>query len=123
MDEAEKITIIEGPPPTFEAVTDAGPLGPASPPPDLSARSHISSERLSAGVTMPGDASLLSEQNGGVLTLTLNRPKANAFDQGLVDALLDALRRAEAEASVRSIILTGAGGGFSAGQDVTALGA
>ena len=72
---------------------------------------------------MPGDASLLSEQNGGVLTLTLNRPKANAFDQGLVDALLDALRRAEAEASVRSIILTGAGSVFSAGQDVTALGA
>ncbi len=27
MDEAEKITIIEGPPPTFEAVTDAWPLG------------------------------------------------------------------------------------------------
>jgi len=72
---------------------------------------------------MPGDASLLSEQNGGVLTLTLNRPKANAFDQGLVDALLDALRRAEAEASVRSIVLTGAGSVFSAGQDVAALGA
>ena len=72
---------------------------------------------------MPGDAFLLSEQNGGVLTLTLNRPKANAFDQGLVDALLDALRRAEAEASVRSIVLTGAGSVFSAGQDVTALGA
>jgi len=72
---------------------------------------------------MPGDDSLLSEQKGGVLTLTLNRPKANAFDQELVDALLDALRRAEAEASVRSIILTGAGSVFSAGQDVTALGA
>jgi len=72
---------------------------------------------------MPGDASLLSEQNGGVLTLTLNRPKANAFDQGLVDALLDALRRAEADASVRSVVLTGAGSVFSAGQDVTALGA
>ena len=72
---------------------------------------------------MPGDAFLLSEQNGGVLTLTLNRPKANAFDQGLVDALLDALRRAEADASVRSVVLTGAGSVFSAGQDVTALGA
>jgi 2-(1,2-epoxy-1,2-dihydrophenyl)acetyl-CoA isomerase len=72
---------------------------------------------------MPGDASLLSEQDGGVLTLTLNRPKANAFDQDLVDALLDALRWAEAEASVRSVVLTGAGSVFSAGQDVTALGA
>jgi 2-(1,2-epoxy-1,2-dihydrophenyl)acetyl-CoA isomerase len=72
---------------------------------------------------MAGEASLLSEQNGGVLTLTLNRPKANAFNQELIDALLDALRRAEAEASVRSILLTGAGRVFSAGQDVTALGA
>ena len=72
---------------------------------------------------MPGEASLLSEQNGGVLTLTLNRPKANAFNQELIDALLDALRRAEAEASVRCILLTGAGRVFSAGQDVTALGA
>ena len=72
---------------------------------------------------MPGEASLLSEQNGGVLTLTLNRPKANAFNQELIDALLDALRRAEAEASVRCILLTGEGRVFSAGQDVTALGA
>jgi 2-(1,2-epoxy-1,2-dihydrophenyl)acetyl-CoA isomerase len=72
---------------------------------------------------MAGNASLLSEQNGGVLTLTLNRPKANAFNQELIDALLEALRRAEAEASVRSILLTGAGSVFSAGQDVTALGA
>ena len=72
---------------------------------------------------MAGNACLLSEQNGGVLTLTLNRPKANAFNQELIDALLEALRRAEAEASVRSILLTGSGSVFSAGQDVTALGA
>jgi 2-(1,2-epoxy-1,2-dihydrophenyl)acetyl-CoA isomerase len=72
---------------------------------------------------MPRDASLLSEQRGGVLTLTLNRPKANAFDQALIDALLEALRWAEAEAPVRCIVLTGAGRVFSAGQDVTALGA
>jgi len=72
---------------------------------------------------MPGDSTLLSEQSGGVLTLTLNRPKANAFDQGLIDALLQALRRAEGDASVRSIIVTGAGRVFSAGQDVSALGA
>lgn len=72
---------------------------------------------------MPGDSTLLSGQSGGVLTLTLNRPKANAFDQGLIDALLEALRRAEADRSVRSIVLTGAGRVFSAGQDVTALGA
>jgi 2-(1,2-epoxy-1,2-dihydrophenyl)acetyl-CoA isomerase len=72
---------------------------------------------------MPGDPTLLSEQKGGVLTLTLNRPKANAFDQPLIESLLDALRLAESEPSVRCLVLTGAGKVFSAGQDVTALGA
>jgi 2-(1,2-epoxy-1,2-dihydrophenyl)acetyl-CoA isomerase len=71
---------------------------------------------------MPADSTLLSEQSGGVLTLTLNRPKANAFDQTLIDALLEALRRAEAEPSVRCLVVTGAGRVFSAGQDVGALG-
>jgi 2-(1,2-epoxy-1,2-dihydrophenyl)acetyl-CoA isomerase len=72
---------------------------------------------------MPGDPTLLSEQKGGVLTLTLNRPKANAFDQPLIESLLDALRLAESDPSVRCLVLTGAGKVFSAGQDVTALGA
>jgi 2-(1,2-epoxy-1,2-dihydrophenyl)acetyl-CoA isomerase len=72
---------------------------------------------------MPGESTLLSEQSGGVLTLTLNRPKANAFDQALIDALLEALRRAEADPSVRSLVVTGAGRAFCAGQDVSALGA
>ncbi len=72
---------------------------------------------------MPENPVLLSEQSGAVLTLTLNRPKANAFDLTLIDALLDALRRAEVEASVRCVLLTGAGRVFSAGQDVTAFAA
>jgi 2-(1,2-epoxy-1,2-dihydrophenyl)acetyl-CoA isomerase len=62
------------------------------------------------------------EQTGAVLTLTLDRPKANAFDLPLVDALLDALRKAEADPGVRCLVLTGAGKVFSAGQDVTAFG-
>ena len=72
---------------------------------------------------MPEDPVLLSEQNGAVLALTLNRPKANAFDLTLIDALLEALRRAEAESSVRCVLLTGAGRVFSAGQDVTVIAA
>ena len=59
--------------------------------------------------------------SGGVLTLTLDRPKANAFDLALVDALGEALRRAEGDAAVRCLVLTGAGRVFSAGQDVSAL--
>jgi len=72
---------------------------------------------------MPEDSVLWSEQSGGVLTLTLHRPKANAFDVDLIDALLEALRRAEADGSVRCVLLTGAGRVFSAGQDVTAFAA
>ena len=66
-------------------------------------------------------STLRTEQNGGVLTLTLDRPKANAFDLPLVDALVEALRRAESDSSVRCLVLTGAGKVFSAGQDVTAF--
>lgn len=70
---------------------------------------------------MSDDPLLLSHQDGGVMTLTLNRPKANAFNEELSQALVDALRRAEADASIRCLILTGSGRVFSAGQDVTAL--
>ena len=72
---------------------------------------------------MPEDSVLLSELSGAVLVLTLNRPKANAFDLTLIDALLEALRRAEAESSVRCVLLTGAGRVFSAGQDVAVIAA
>jgi 2-(1,2-epoxy-1,2-dihydrophenyl)acetyl-CoA isomerase len=70
---------------------------------------------------MADDPILLSHQDGGVLRLTLNRPKANAFDEVLIQALFEALRRAESDGSVRCLILTGAGRVFSAGQDVNAL--
>lgn len=72
---------------------------------------------------MPEDSVLRSELSDGVLTLTLDRPKANAFNQELIEALHDGLRRAEADAEVRCLILTGAGRLFSAGQDVTAFAA
>lgn len=55
----------------------------------------------------------------GVATLTLDRPKIhNAFDDALIDALIDALRAVEAEPSVRVVVLTGAGKSFSAGADL-----
>lgn len=61
---------------------------------------------------------LLTEEAGGVLTIQLNRPKANAFDEGMVDELLDVLKRAASDEGVRCLVLTGAGRVFSAGQDV-----
>jgi len=56
---------------------------------------------------------------GGVATLTLNRPdKLNSFTAEMHGALAAALDRAAADAAVRAIVLTGAGRAFCAGQDL-----
>jgi 2-(1,2-epoxy-1,2-dihydrophenyl)acetyl-CoA isomerase len=60
--------------------------------------------------------------NKGVFKIVLDRPKANAFNQQMVDELLSALRTAERDDSIRCLLLTGAGRIFSAGQDLGALG-
>ncbi|MBY0402660.1 MAG: enoyl-CoA hydratase/isomerase family protein [Cyanobacteria bacterium] len=58
-------------------------------------------------------------QDSGVLTITLNRPDClNAFDDTLSFEVQEALKQAERDAKVRCIILTGAGRGFCAGQDL-----
>jgi enoyl-CoA hydratase/carnithine racemase len=62
---------------------------------------------------------LLIENRGGVRVLTMNRPdKRNALNLALSEALLAGLRAAEADDSVRSIVLTGAGPAFCAGADL-----
>ena len=64
---------------------------------------------------------VLVEQSGPVLTLTLNRPdKLNAFTSDMRDALIAAFDRADADDSVRAVIVTGAGRGFCAGADMSA---
>jgi len=63
---------------------------------------------------------LLIENRGGVRILTMNRPdKRNALNMALSEALLEGLRAAEREDSVRSIVLTGAGPAFCAGADLS----
>lgn len=67
----------------------------------------------------PSDAPLLITQDGAVQTLTLNRPAAlNAFTAELLTLLRQALDSAAADASVRAVVITGAGRGFCAGQDL-----
>ncbi len=63
--------------------------------------------------------SIYAEQDDGVLTIKLDRPKVNAFDLPMVDTLLAALANAEEDASVRCVVLTGSGRFFSAGQDIS----
>ena len=62
---------------------------------------------------------VLVRRDGPVLTLTLNRPAAlNSFTGAMHEELRAALDAAAADAGVRCIVLTGAGRGFCAGQDL-----
>jgi len=57
---------------------------------------------------------------GGVVTLTLNRPdKLNAFDETMHAQLREALTAVEADPLAKVVVLTGAGRAFSSGQDLT----
>lgn len=62
---------------------------------------------------------ILAEDRGAVRVLTMNRPeKRNALDTALTQALLDALRAADADDAIACVVLTGAGQGFCAGADL-----
>src|SRR5215470_14239863 len=63
---------------------------------------------------------VLIENRARVRILTLNRPdKRNALNHALTQQLLDALRAADGDDSVHSIVLTGAGSAFCAGADLS----
>ena len=63
---------------------------------------------------------LVAERDGGVLTLTMNRPDSlNAFSRELLLALREQFELAAGDNRVRCVILTGAGRGFSSGADLS----
>jgi 2-(1,2-epoxy-1,2-dihydrophenyl)acetyl-CoA isomerase len=65
------------------------------------------------------ESTLLSATHGAVRVLTLNRPAAlNSFTAQLNVELRAALEDVAADASVRALVITGAGRGFCAGQDL-----
>ncbi len=62
---------------------------------------------------------LLIASDGSAVTLTLNRPESrNALSRALIAELTAALRQADADTSVRSVILAAAGPAFCAGLDL-----
>ncbi len=59
-------------------------------------------------------------QTPSVMLLTLNRPEAmNSYNMALHTAMLDAIQSADADPSVRVIVITGAGRAFCAGADIS----
>jgi 2-(1,2-epoxy-1,2-dihydrophenyl)acetyl-CoA isomerase len=65
---------------------------------------------------------ILTEVAGSVLKITLNRPDVlNSFNLEMSRELREALDFARAEKAVRALLLTGAGRGFCAGQDLSAV--
>jgi len=65
---------------------------------------------------------ILYEVDGTVATITMNRPEmANAQDTRLIDEMDDAFDQADADDSVRVVILAGKGKHFSSGHDLKAL--
>jgi enoyl-CoA hydratase/carnithine racemase len=65
---------------------------------------------------------ILQEQRDDVVLLTLNRPeKLNAWTPRMSIELTQAIQAADADASVGAVVVTGAGRGFCAGADVSAV--
>jgi 2-(1,2-epoxy-1,2-dihydrophenyl)acetyl-CoA isomerase len=64
-------------------------------------------------------SSLILERGDGVLQITLNRPDVlNSFTREMAQALRQVLAEAATDDAVRAVVLTGAGRGFCAGQDL-----
>jgi len=65
-------------------------------------------------------ASILTETTGQVAVIRLNRPdKFNAFNREMALSLQQQLDKAAADSNIRSIMITGTGKAFSAGQDLS----
>jgi 2-(1,2-epoxy-1,2-dihydrophenyl)acetyl-CoA isomerase len=62
---------------------------------------------------------ILFASGGGIARLTLNRPdRLNSFNDAMHAEVRDVLARVKSDTSVRVLLLTGAGRGFCAGQDL-----
>jgi enoyl-CoA hydratase len=70
------------------------------------------------------NATILTEADGGILTVTIARPeRRNAVDRATAEALYEAFREFDRDESLSVAILTGAGGAFCAGADLKAVAA
>jgi enoyl-CoA hydratase len=69
-----------------------------------------------------GEPHALVSQDGATLIVTMNRPEArNAITGEMMSIMVDAWDRVDADDSIRSCVLTGAGGAFCAGADLKSM--
>src|SRR5215469_2998945 len=72
---------------------------------------------------MPGNHHVIYEQHDSVAIITLSKPeRRNAIDGPMAAELREAFQRFNSDDTVRVGILTGAGGTFCAGGDLTSVG-
>jgi 2-(1,2-epoxy-1,2-dihydrophenyl)acetyl-CoA isomerase len=72
--------------------------------------------------TLPPSQSVLIEDRGPIRVVTLNRPEVrNAIDLHLRQALAEALEQAGTDDQIRCIVITGAGGAFCSGGDISTM--
>jgi 2-(1,2-epoxy-1,2-dihydrophenyl)acetyl-CoA isomerase len=65
---------------------------------------------------------LLVEQDGAVLTITMNRPeKLNAFNDLMLQEMIEIVEGAAQDVTIRCVVITGAGRAFGSGQDLTSF--
>jgi enoyl-CoA hydratase/carnithine racemase len=75
---------------------------------------------MPSNANLPQYRTLLLTVDGGVATITLNRPRQrNAVGDGMREELADAYRYCDREDGVRAVVLTGAPPAFCAGADLT----
>ena len=79
---------------------------------------YLSDAGMKEARAMPFETILL-EVNEGAYRLTLNRPeKLNSFNEKMHDEVREVLTRIESDTAARVLLITGAGRGFCAGQDL-----
>jgi enoyl-CoA hydratase/carnithine racemase len=65
------------------------------------------------------DAEIVVRRDGAVMQIVMNRPqKKNALNRAMYEAMTAALAQADADDETRAIVLSGAGGAFTAGNDL-----
>jgi len=69
-----------------------------------------------------GEPHALVSQEGQTLVVTMNRPEArNAITGEMMSIMVEAWDRVDSDDSIRSCVLTGAGGAFCAGADLKSM--